>query len=141
MEPAILRALASILLATVRMYQNGHAEAVALLRVALDDAAGNVPVLVQVLLRLSFAQNSIGEFDDARRHVRDAVKLAEELGVPGHHQRGAGLVGPLNFQWGDGLDEPSLQRALELYDHSLDRADHLPRTVGERAGAVGDRQA
>ncbi|PRC61679.1 hypothetical protein C6A85_07220, partial [Mycobacterium sp. ITM-2017-0098] len=71
------------LLATVRMYENEHTEAVELLRHALDDAAGNVPVLVQVLLRLSFALNNIGDLDDARRHVRDAVKLAEELGVPG----------------------------------------------------------
>ncbi|PRC60031.1 hypothetical protein C6A85_20400, partial [Mycobacterium sp. ITM-2017-0098] len=52
-EPPILRALAASLLATVRMYENEHTEAVELLRHALDDAAGNVPVLVQVLLRLS----------------------------------------------------------------------------------------
>ena len=55
---------------------------VELLRSALDDAAGIPAIMVQVLLRLSFALNSIGELDDARRHVRDAVKLAEELGVP-----------------------------------------------------------
>ncbi|MDZ4270747.1 MAG: tetratricopeptide repeat protein, partial [Mycobacterium sp.] len=80
MEPGILRALAASQLATVRGYQNEHSEAVDLLRGALDDAVGNVPITVTVLLRLSFALNSIGELDDARRHVRDAVKLAEELG-------------------------------------------------------------
>lgn len=120
MEPAILRALASSLLATVRMYENEHTEAVALLRGALDDGAGNVPVLVQVLLRLSFALNSIGELDDARRHVRDAVKLAEELGIPGIISAALAWSVHVKFQCGDGLDEPSLQRALELYDPAFD---------------------
>ncbi|WP_260758009.1 LuxR family transcriptional regulator [Mycobacterium sp. SMC-8] len=119
-EPPILRALASSLLATVRMYENQHAEAVALLRGALDDGAGNVAILVQVLLRLSFALNSIGELDDARRYVRDAVKLAEELGVPGITSAALAWSVHVNFQCGHGLDEDALQRAMDLYDSSLD---------------------
>ncbi|GJF11587.1 transcriptional regulator [Mycolicibacterium cyprinidarum] len=119
-EPGILRALAFTLRATVRMYHNGHAEAVALLSQALDDAAGNVPMMVQVLLRLSFAQNSIGEFDDARRHSRDAVKLADELDVPGITSAALAWSVHLNFQCGCGLDEKALRRSLELYDSSLD---------------------
>ncbi|PRC57654.1 hypothetical protein C6A85_32465, partial [Mycobacterium sp. ITM-2017-0098] len=72
------------------------------------------------LLRLSFALNNIGDLDDARRHVRDAVKLAEELGVPGITS--AALAGSVhvNFQCGRGLDEPALGRAMELYDSTLD---------------------
>lgn len=119
-EPPILRALAASLLATVRMYENEHTEAVELLRNALDDGAGNVPVLVQVLLRLSFALNNIGDLDDARRHVRDAVKLAEELGVPGITSAALAWSVHVNFQCGRGLDEPSLGRAMELYDSTLD---------------------
>jgi DNA-binding CsgD family transcriptional regulator len=119
-EAPILRALAASLLATVRMYENKHTEAVQLLRNALDDGAGNVPVLVQVLLRLSFAANTIGELDDARRYVRDAVKLADELGVPGITSAALAWSVHVNFQCGRGLDEPSLQRALELYDSAID---------------------
>ena len=119
-EPAMLRALATSLLATVRMYDNEHREAVELLRTALDDAAGNAPVQVQVLLRLSFALNSIGELDDARRHARDAVKLAEELGVPGVVSAALAWSVNVGFQCGRGLDEESLTRALKLYDSAFD---------------------
>ncbi|VEG52861.1 regulatory protein LuxR [Mycolicibacterium aurum] len=119
-EPPILRALAASLLATVRMYENEHSEAVELLRAALDDGAGNVPVLVQVLLRLSFALNNIGDLDDARRHVRDAVKLAEELGVPGITSAALAWSVNVDFQCGRGLDARSLERAMDLYDSALD---------------------
>ncbi|MGE2728374.1 AAA family ATPase [Mycolicibacterium vaccae] len=119
-EPAIMRALGSVLLATVNMYDNRHYEAVAVLRTALDDAVGNIPVMVQVLLRLSFALNSIGESDEARRHIRDGVKLAEELGIPGITSAALAWSVQLNFQCGRGLDEVGLNRALELYDSSLD---------------------
>ena len=119
-EPAIVRALAASLLATVSMYRNEHDQAVGLLRGALDDAAGNVPVLVQILLRLSFALNSIGEPDDARRHGRDAVKLAEELGVPPITSAALAWSAYLNFQGGKGVDRQALRRALEFYDSSLD---------------------
>lgn len=119
-QPPILRALGSVLLATVNMYDNKHREAVQVLRGALDDAAGNPPVLIQVLLRLSFALNSIGESDEARRHIRDGVKLAEELGVPGITSAALSWSVQLNFQCGHGLDEAALDRALELYDSSMD---------------------
>ena len=120
MEPGILRAMAISLLATVRMYDNEHAEAVELLRSALDDAAGHPAVMVQVLLRLSFALNSVSELDDARRHVRDAVKLAEELGVPAITSAALAWSVHVNFQCGSGLDEDSLDRAMQSYDSALD---------------------
>lgn len=119
-QPAILRALGSVLLATICMYDNQHTEAVALLRTAIDDATGNIPMLVQVLLRLSFGLHSIGDSEEARRHIRDAVKLAEELGVPGISSAALSWSVQLDFQCGHGLDEKSLDRALELYDSSLD---------------------
>ncbi|MEZ0341131.1 AAA family ATPase [Mycobacterium sp. pV006] len=119
-QPPILRALGSVLLATVNMYDNRHREAVQVLRGALDDAAGNHPVLIQVLLRLSFALNSIGESDEARRHIRDGVKLAEELGVPGITSAALSWSVQLNFQCGHGLDEAALDRALALYDSAMD---------------------
>ncbi len=119
MEPGVLRATASSLLATVLMYRNEHHRAVELLRSAADDAAGNVAVLVQVLLRLSFALNSIGELDDARRCARDAVKLAEELSVS--------AVTSAALPWwsrstsnGARPGEKALWRALQLYDSTFD---------------------
>ncbi|BBY78536.1 transcriptional regulator [Mycolicibacterium parafortuitum] len=119
-EPAILRAMAAILLATVLMYDNEHIRAVELLRSALDDAAGNVPVQIQVLLRLSFALNNSGELDDARRHARDAVKLSEEFGVPGVISAALAWSVNINFQCGRGVDEDALARAMKLYDSTLD---------------------
>lgn len=119
-EPPMLRALAASLLATVRMYENEHSEAVELLRTALDDAAGNVAVHVQVLLRLSFALNNAGELDDARRHARDAVKLAEELGVPAVTSAALAWSVHVGFQCGHGLDDEALTRALKLYDSGFD---------------------
>jgi DNA-binding CsgD family transcriptional regulator len=119
-EPPIVRALAASLLATVLMYRNEHDQAVTLLRGAADDAVGNVAMLVQILLRLSFALNSIGEPDDARRNGRDAVKLAEELGVPPVTSAALAWSVYLNFQSGQGVDKQGLRRALELYDSSFD---------------------
>ncbi|WP_420090482.1 helix-turn-helix transcriptional regulator [Mycolicibacterium duvalii] len=119
-QPAIMRALGAVLLATVSMYDNKHTTAVTLLRTALDDATGNIPVMVQVLLRLSFALHSIGDSAEARRHIRDAVKLAEELGVAGITSAALAWSVQLDFQCGHGLDEVALDRALELYDSSLD---------------------
>lgn len=119
-EPPILRAMASSLLATVRMYDNEHRQAVDLLRSALDDAADNVAVQVQVLLRLSFALNSTGELDDARRYARDAVKLAEELGFPGATSAALAWAVNVDFQCGRGLDEEALARATKLYDSTFD---------------------
>lgn len=119
-EPAIVRALVASLLATVLMYQNEHSDAVELLRGAVDDAAGNVAVLIQVLLRLSFALNNIGEPDDARRHGRDAVKLADELGVPAIISAALAWSVYIDFQNGRGLDQRALRRALECYDSAFD---------------------
>ncbi|MCG7592593.1 AAA family ATPase [Mycobacterium sp. PSTR-4-N] len=119
-EPDIVRALAASLLATVLMYQNQHSDAVELLRGAADDAAGNSAVLIQVLLRLSFALNNIGEPDDARRHGRDAVKLAEELGVPAIISAALAWSVYVDFQNGRGLDQRALRRALECYDSAFD---------------------
>ncbi|MDG4664457.1 LuxR family transcriptional regulator [Mycobacterium sp. 236(2023)] len=119
-EPAILRALAASQLATVRMYENEHSGAVELLRAALDDAAGAAPVQVQVLLRLSFALNNIGELDEALRYARDGVKLAEELGIPGVTSAALAWSVHVRFQSGRGLDEESLTRALTLYDSAFD---------------------
>ncbi|KMO70855.1 putative HTH-type transcriptional regulator [Mycolicibacterium chlorophenolicum] len=119
-EPAILRALAASLLATVLMYQNEHEQAVELLRRAVDDAVGNIPVLVQILLRLSFALNSIGEPDDATRHARDAVKFADELGVPAVTSAALAWWVYLSFQRGRGLDAQALRRALEFHDSAFD---------------------
>ncbi len=119
-EPAIMRALAASLLATVLMYQNEHQRAVELLRRAVDDAAGNIGVLVQVLLRLSFALNSIGEPDDANRHARDAVKFADELGVPAVTSGALAWWVYLGFQCGRGLDARAMRRAMEFYDSAFD---------------------
>ncbi|WP_185976137.1 LuxR C-terminal-related transcriptional regulator [Mycolicibacterium sp. 018/SC-01/001] len=119
-EPEIVRALTASLLATVLMYENQHTEAVELLRGAVDDAAGNVVVLIQLLLRLSFALNNIGEPDDARRHGRDAVKLAEELGVPAVISATLAWSVYVDFQNGHGVDQQALRRALECYDSAFD---------------------
>jgi DNA-binding CsgD family transcriptional regulator len=119
-HPGLLRSIALNLLAGVRMYDDAFVDAATLLKRALDGAERNPAVLVQTLMSLAFAQGLSGEFDDSLRNARQAVKHAEELANPGFTSRALALSVATTFLCGQGVDEPSLQRALELEDPDAD---------------------
>jgi DNA-binding CsgD family transcriptional regulator len=124
MRPGLLRSIALNLLAGIRIYDDAFADAASLLKRALDDADRNLAVLAQTLMSLAFAQGMSGEFDDSLRSARQAVKHAEELAQPGLISRTLALLVAATFLQGQGVDEPSLQRALELED--LDADSSIP---------------
>jgi DNA-binding CsgD family transcriptional regulator len=95
-------------------------EAVDLLWRALGDAADDHVLLVQTLLLMSNALISTREYDESLHHTRQAVVLAEELDCPTLTSQALAMWVMVSCMCGQGVDERSLQRALELEDPDLD---------------------
>ncbi len=120
LRPGTLRALALHILAGIRIYDNRFANAANHLNRALDDVKDNPAMLARTVLMLSMAEVNTGEFDAALRHAREAVTLAEQLGVPALTSQALTNWVFVNFQHGTGLDEAALRRAVELEDRDID---------------------
>ncbi|OBA82119.1 hypothetical protein A9W99_12005 [Mycobacterium sp. 1164966.3] len=120
MRPGALRALAYNLLAGIRIYDNRFDEAASLLKRALDDAKDNPAMLARTDLMLSMAEVNTGEFDEALHHAREAVTIAEQLGVPALTSQALAYWSFVSFSHGAGLDHAALRRALELEDRDVD---------------------
>ncbi|HEV7422519.1 MAG TPA: AAA family ATPase [Mycobacterium sp.] len=123
LRPGMLRAIALILLAAIRIYDNNFAKAMDLLTRAVDDAKDVPPILVQTLMNLSFTQGmgsfadgtpDEGMFDESLRNAREAATVAAESGIPGLASQALAHWAHTQFMYGHGLDEVSLNRALEL---------------------------
>lgn len=120
LRPGTLRALALNLLAGIWIYRRSFHEAAGVLEEAVRNAEDNAAVLAQTLLMLSFAQANVGEYEEALHNSEEAVKYAEELGVPILISQALADWQVLSALNGDGFDEPSLRRALELDDVDID---------------------
>jgi len=120
LPPGPLRATAVNLLAEMRMYNNSFAHAAELLRGAEDDAATDPGVLVQSSLLLSFAQVNTGEYDESLHYAQRAATLAEELDLPALTSQARAMSVTVGLVCGQGVDESSLQAALELEDPDID---------------------
>lgn len=120
MKPGPLRAIAFDLLAGMRIYDNSFLQAAEQLKAALDDAKGNPVVLVQTLLMLSFVQLNVDEYEEALRHARQAVTVADELDLPTLSSQALAMWARASFTYGLGFDEPGLRRAIELEDPNID---------------------
>ena len=118
LPPGPLRATAANLLAEVRMYDNSFAEAAELLRDGQDDA--DPAVLVQNFLLMSFALVNTGEYDESLHYAQQAATLAEELDLPALTSQARAMRVTVGLVCGQGVDEPSLQAALELEDPNID---------------------
>jgi DNA-binding CsgD family transcriptional regulator/nucleoside-triphosphatase THEP1 len=116
LPPGPLRAIAFDLLVGMRIYDNSFLHAADRLKTALADAKDDPPVLVQTLLMLSFVQINVDEYDESLRHARHAVTLADELDIPSLISQALAMWVRVSFVYGQGVDEPSLRRALELED-------------------------
>jgi ATP/maltotriose-dependent transcriptional regulator MalT len=111
-----LRAQALSLLAMVRLFGDSFVEAATLLERGLDEAGDDLALRVEMLTRLSFARFNVGLLAAALDHAEDAVTGATQLGQPHLLSQALSMRVMVRFLRGDGLDEPSLGRALELED-------------------------
>jgi DNA-binding NarL/FixJ family response regulator len=117
MQPGPLRAEALNSLAIVRFTDDGHLDASELLQRALTEDEPDHALRIRILTTLARVLFNTGEPDEARLRAEEAVTDAEKLGVPGLLSQALGVRAMLSFLRGDGIDEVSLQRALELEDH------------------------
>jgi DNA-binding CsgD family transcriptional regulator len=129
LRPGMLRAIALTLFAAIRIYDNNFAKAMDLLTRAVDDAKDIKPILVQTLMNLSFTQGmgsfaddtpDEGMFDESFRNAREAAAVAAESGIPGLESQALAHWAHTQFMYGHGLDEASLNRALELEEFDVD---------------------
>jgi ATP/maltotriose-dependent transcriptional regulator MalT len=118
--PGAQRALALNLLAGLWVYRRSFREAADILKRALGDAEGNPLMLAQTLLMLSFAQANSGEYEEALHNSMEAVKHAESVGIPVMISQALADWQVLSALCGQGFDEPSLRRALDLDDLDVD---------------------
>jgi DNA-binding CsgD family transcriptional regulator/tetratricopeptide (TPR) repeat protein len=118
--PGAQRALALNLLAGLWVYRRSFGEAADILKRALGDAEGNPLMLSQTLLMLSFAQANLGEYEEALGNSVEAVKHAESVGIPVMISQALADWQVLSALCGQGFDEPSLRRALDLDDLDVD---------------------
>lgn len=117
LQPGQLRAEAVQSLAIVRFNDDGYAEVSQLLQRALAEDEPDQALRIRMLTTLAHALYNTGEPDEAWRCAEEAVIHAERLGAPGLLSQALGVRAMLRFLRGDGVDEPSLQRSLELEDH------------------------
>jgi ATP/maltotriose-dependent transcriptional regulator MalT len=120
LEPGPRRAEALTLLALVASLNDSFDEAAGVLERALDDVGDELAQRVAILVSLSFALVNAGRMESAVQRIEEAVTKAAELGDRHALSQALGMRVMLHFMRGDGLDESSLRRAVELEDHAAD---------------------
>ncbi|MGD1238883.1 AAA family ATPase [Mycobacterium seoulense] len=111
-----LQAEALSLLAIVRLYDDGFIEAADLLQRALDEVGNRLELRAPVLVTLSYALFNAGRLNEAVLAADDAVTCAERLGEPQPLSQALSMRVLMHFLDGDGFDEATMRRALELAD-------------------------
>ena len=97
---------------------------------ALDDAGDILALRVPALVGLSQTLFNIGDLVAGIRIAEDAVSDAEHLGDPQLLSQAVSVLVVLRFIRGDGVDEASLQRALEVENRVS--ASASPSAVGSQ---------
>jgi DNA-binding CsgD family transcriptional regulator len=120
LAPGPLRAEALSLLGFVQLFDDSFVEAAGVLKRGLEEAGDNLALRTRLLITLSYARYNAGQFSAAARSIDDAVTHAERLGQPHPLSQALSMRVTLRFLRGDGLDEASLARAVELEDHHAD---------------------
>ena len=120
LPPGSLRAFALNLLATIRIYSDSLVEAIELLDRARHDAEEDLALTVRILLLSSFALMYSGQLDDAVARTDEALERARGLSLPELTSQVLAMSVLTKCTRGDGVDEASLQRALELEDLDAD---------------------
>ncbi|SEH67927.1 regulatory protein, luxR family [Mycolicibacterium rutilum] len=119
LRPGPGRAQALHLLAVVRFIDDGFVDAVELLQRALAEDRPDGPLRAVVLTTLAYGLYMTGDPDTAHRRAEEAVACAEGVGVPGLLSQALGAQAIIRYFTGGGVDEASMQRALDLEDHDL----------------------
>lgn len=116
LPPGHDRAEAQRLLATVRLHDDSYREAAALLEQALNQAVDNPALRVRIRLELLYVLTNLGRINDALLHLEPIIEEAEHLGDRDLIAQALASSTIIRFLNGQGLDQPRLQRALELED-------------------------
>lgn len=111
-----LRAEALSRLAVVRLYGDGFIESARLLREALDEVHENHALRVQTLITLAYTLFHANRLQQGLETAAEAVASAESLDQPHMLSLALGMLVILRFAAGDGYDEETMQRALQLED-------------------------
>lgn len=115
-----LRAEAYNLLGMVWLFDDSFAESIELLQHALEVEDPDTAVRGQMLLNLSLAQYNLGQLENAAIVSADeAIAVARRLGVPEFTSLALGMRVILGFLVGEGFDEDTMSRALELEGDNL----------------------
>jgi DNA-binding CsgD family transcriptional regulator len=117
MPPGPLRAQALHSLAIVLFNDDGYVETSQLLQRALDEDEPDDALRIRMLTTLGHTLYNTGDPDAAWRCAEEAVARAERLGASGLLSQALGVRSMLFFLRGDGIDQLSLQRSLDLEDH------------------------
>ena len=125
LPPGRLRVGALNLLAGIRIYDDSLPEAVALLDRALSDEVGDPVRVVWSFLLSSFAYLYLGKPDQSVRQVDQALERADALSMPELTSQVLAMLVLTKCMRGDGVDEQSLQRAVELEDLEVDVLIHF----------------
>lgn len=120
LPPGPLRATALNLLAVIRIYGDNLMDAIELLDRALGDAADDHVLMVRIQLLSSFALMYSGQLDDSIRRAEEALDGARGLSMPALTSQVLAMWVLAKCTRGDGVDEPNLQRALDLEDSHAD---------------------
>jgi ATP/maltotriose-dependent transcriptional regulator MalT len=116
LKSGALLAAALWLLAVVRLTDDSFLEAAGLLERGLAETGGDLALRVQILITLSWARGNLGQHPAAVESIEDAVVEAERLGEPTLLSHALGMRVMMRMIRGDGVDRPSLRRALKLED-------------------------
>jgi DNA-binding CsgD family transcriptional regulator len=122
-----LRAQALSLLASLSMAVGSFVDAAEVLKRALGEVDDNLALRVQMLVMRSFALTNgdllnAEQYSAAARSAEEAVTTATRLGQPHLLSQALGMSALHRFLRGEGLDQPTLQRALDLEDREADIA-------------------
>jgi DNA-binding CsgD family transcriptional regulator len=119
MAPGPSRADALRLLAMVRLHDDSYRESAAYLEQALAEAGPDLRLVVPILNQLLFVLVNLGRIPDAAALTDRAVADAEQLGHRGQLAIALAASVIVRFLSGQGVDQPMLQRALDLEDPDL----------------------
>lgn len=118
--PGPLRARALNLFAAIRIYDDSLPEAADLLERAIADGEGDEFLIIRSLMLSSFTYLYRGMLDDSLSRATEALAHARALSRPDQVSQALAMSVLVKCMRGNGVDEASMQRALELEDQDDD---------------------